>query len=248
MAVSITIAKMPEDIKNEEPKAEGAEPETHEGLIKDKKVVALLDMMKELGVSDELIEKVEEDLGVEEEEEGNLEKEGKDEGSEAEGTTGQGAVVCPQDAKLCSDGSAVGRTGPNCEFAVCPSVSAEVLKKGNFAGHYRGESMGGSLELQLKQENIFLTGAYCAQSKTGVADCDPQLKIQTVPGGNFAAPIQGYVDVPGGTVLANVWSYKTGQSSRVRLSKDGDDLVWQAITLADGVLALPANIKLQLVH
>ncbi|MFA6511947.1 MAG: hypothetical protein WCV86_02390 [Patescibacteria group bacterium] len=30
------------------------------------------------------------------------------------------AVACTQEAKLCPDGSAVGRTGPNCEFAACP--------------------------------------------------------------------------------------------------------------------------------
>lgn len=35
-------------------------------------------------------------------------------------TTGQ-SVACTQEAKLCPDGSAVGRTGPNCEFAPCPS-------------------------------------------------------------------------------------------------------------------------------
>lgn len=29
-------------------------------------------------------------------------------------------VACTQEAKICSDGSAVGRTGPNCEFAACP--------------------------------------------------------------------------------------------------------------------------------
>ena len=29
--------------------------------------------------------------------------------------------ACTQEAKLCPDGSAVGRTGPNCEFAQCPS-------------------------------------------------------------------------------------------------------------------------------
>lgn len=28
--------------------------------------------------------------------------------------------ACTADAKLCPDGSAVGRTGPNCEFAPCP--------------------------------------------------------------------------------------------------------------------------------
>ena len=31
-----------------------------------------------------------------------------------------GQTVCTQDAKLCPDGSYVGRTGPNCEFAKCP--------------------------------------------------------------------------------------------------------------------------------
>jgi len=29
-------------------------------------------------------------------------------------------VYCTQEAKLCPDGSYVGRTGPNCEFAECP--------------------------------------------------------------------------------------------------------------------------------
>lgn len=29
-------------------------------------------------------------------------------------------VMCTQDAKLCPDGSYVGRTGPRCEFAPCP--------------------------------------------------------------------------------------------------------------------------------
>lgn len=32
-------------------------------------------------------------------------------------------VVCTKDAKQCPDGSAVGRTGPNCEF-VCPEVNS----------------------------------------------------------------------------------------------------------------------------
>lgn len=32
-------------------------------------------------------------------------------------------VFCTQDAKLCPDGSYVGRTGPNCEFSACPNES-----------------------------------------------------------------------------------------------------------------------------
>jgi hypothetical protein len=31
-----------------------------------------------------------------------------------------GGAICTQDAKVCPDGSAVGRTGPHCEFAACP--------------------------------------------------------------------------------------------------------------------------------
>jgi hypothetical protein len=31
--------------------------------------------------------------------------------------------ACTQEAKICPDGSSVGRTGPNCEFAACPVVS-----------------------------------------------------------------------------------------------------------------------------
>lgn len=33
-----------------------------------------------------------------------------------------GPVACTMEAKLCSDGSYVGRTGPNCEFTACPEV------------------------------------------------------------------------------------------------------------------------------
>jgi hypothetical protein len=41
-------------------------------------------------------------------------------------------VACTQEAKLCPDGSAVGRTGPNCEFALCPNVPT--LNKSGITG------------------------------------------------------------------------------------------------------------------
>ncbi len=31
------------------------------------------------------------------------------------------STACTAEAKICPDGSAVGRTGPNCEFAPCPA-------------------------------------------------------------------------------------------------------------------------------
>jgi hypothetical protein len=35
-------------------------------------------------------------------------------------TAAPGTKACTMEAKLCPDGSSVGRTGPNCEFAPCP--------------------------------------------------------------------------------------------------------------------------------
>lgn len=33
---------------------------------------------------------------------------------------GEDGVACTLEAKLCPDGTPVGRVGPNCEFAPCP--------------------------------------------------------------------------------------------------------------------------------
>ncbi len=37
---------------------------------------------------------------------------------------GGGMVACTMEAKICPDGSSVGRQGPNCEFAPCPGEGA----------------------------------------------------------------------------------------------------------------------------
>jgi hypothetical protein len=39
-----------------------------------------------------------------------------------------GGIACTMEAKICPDGSAVGRTGPNCEFAACPSNGSVILE------------------------------------------------------------------------------------------------------------------------
>lgn len=35
------------------------------------------------------------------------------------------SIACPMDAKMCADGSFVGRTAPGCAFATCPSEAQE---------------------------------------------------------------------------------------------------------------------------
>lgn len=49
-------------------------------------------------------------------------------------------VACTQEAKLCEDGSSVGRTGPNCEFAECPVTSKELS-----LNTYTNEGLGFSI-------------------------------------------------------------------------------------------------------
>ncbi len=44
----------------------------------------------------------------------------------AERTGGPGPTACTADAKLCPDGSGVGRTGPACEFAPCAFPNVEI--------------------------------------------------------------------------------------------------------------------------
>ncbi len=43
-------------------------------------------------------------------------------------------IACTMEAKLCPDGSSVGRTGPNCEFAACPEAGSAILKKLDMLG------------------------------------------------------------------------------------------------------------------
>lgn len=49
-------------------------------------------------------------------------------------TEGAEPVACPLDAKICADGSSVGRTGPNCEFAACPGEEDTTLQDATPAG------------------------------------------------------------------------------------------------------------------
>lgn len=48
-----------------------------------------------------------------------------DVGEDGSTSGGGGVVACAMDAKLCPDGSSVGRIGPNCEFEACPISTAD---------------------------------------------------------------------------------------------------------------------------
>lgn len=43
-----------------------------------------------------------------------------------------GEAVCMQEARVCPDGSYVGRTGPQCEFAACPTIATSSMHTSNW--------------------------------------------------------------------------------------------------------------------
>lgn len=62
--------------------------------------------------------------------------------AEDETTTNTEATACTMDAKVCPDGSFVGRVGPNCEFAKCPdqkpTAGVGAGSNGNVIGDHSG--------------------------------------------------------------------------------------------------------------
>lgn len=61
------------------------------------------------------------------------------------------SVVCTQDAKQCPDGSYVSRTGPNCEFAACPSINPNPTADWQT---YRNEKYGFEFRYPKEWDNI----------------------------------------------------------------------------------------------
>ena len=108
---------------------------------------------------------------------------------------GDEAVFCTQDAKICSDGSGVGRTGPKCEFTACPkenliviesprayqTISSPVTIKGKARGTWYFEA---SFPVRIVDENGRELAVVPAQAKTewmttDFVDFEVQLNFST---------------------------------------------------------------------
>lgn len=79
-------------------------------------------------------------------------------------------IACTMDAKLCPDGSSVGRTGPNCEF-VCPSDNA---KDGEIKNKFR--EIKGSL-IENREETKMKRGEFKGEVKEIKNDLREQKEV-----------------------------------------------------------------------
>ncbi len=132
--------------------------------------------------------------------------------------------ACTQEAKLCPDGSSVGRTGPNCEFAPCPAGNTTPGLVGNDSDSHGCIGSAGYSWCEQKQkcirpweENCTDSGIISAPSgNTGLANpasvyCGSHngtLEIRDTPQGQA-----GYCVFPNGKECEE-WAYFRGQCSQ----------------------------------
>lgn len=65
-------------------------------------------------------------------------------------------VACTLDAKICPDGSSVGRVGPNCEFAQCPGMKTTNTFTGTIAAINYQCHMDGVCSVQIGKGSVIL--------------------------------------------------------------------------------------------
>ncbi|MEK7638192.1 MAG: hypothetical protein AAB375_02085 [Patescibacteria group bacterium] len=109
-------------------------------------------------------------------------------------------VVCTMEAKICPDGTGVGRTGPNCEFAACPG---EIVYTNNQFGFQIAlpQSWTGYTVVNQKEDIYDLTGA--TTTNNGVIAQFPIFRIRH-PLSTLAVPRQ---DIPIMVFTTGQWRY-----------------------------------------
>ncbi|MBP6884044.1 MAG: hypothetical protein KBC06_02325 [Candidatus Pacebacteria bacterium] len=85
---------------------------------------------------------------------------------------GGDSIACTMEAKLCADGSYVGRSGPRCEFTACPDIPAGRM------------SFGVSYTLKIDQPIMFADGLAVTVKKIDDSRCKPG--VQCIWAGELA--------------------------------------------------------------
>lgn len=74
-------------------------------------------------------------------------------------------VMCTMDAKMCPDGSYVGRTGPKCEFQACPGDKTPITLKAKLGQKVSGLDVT-LTPIEVKEDSRCPTDFQCIQAGT----------------------------------------------------------------------------------
>lgn len=93
--------------------------------------------------------------------------------SQPSATNGGEGVACTTEAKLCPDGvTYVGRTGPHCEFAACPTAATSTQSAPTVLNAGLNQTASGDgvtiTPLKVTQDSRCPAGVYCIQAGTVV--------------------------------------------------------------------------------
>ncbi|KKQ35409.1 MAG: hypothetical protein US50_C0015G0001, partial [Candidatus Nomurabacteria bacterium GW2011_GWB1_37_5] len=132
--------------------------------------------------------------------------------------SGNNNIACTEEAKLCPDGSAVGRTGPNCEFSECPKNSSSNTTAGYVSGHVtigpfcpverEGEPCDTPPEAYTSREVIIYENNGSTEKERVNLDQNGNYKITLGPG-NYFAQIEPAGIGPGEKKPFTVTSFET---------------------------------------
>lgn len=101
-------------------------------------------------------------------------------------------LACTMEVKVCPDGSAVGRTGPNCEFAECPVVVDPIADWQTYTNNEYGFEVKYPLDWIFYAKNDkFLIVNFCGPSYATENDC-------SVAGLNHTPVVMLRNDIKGG--------------------------------------------------
>ena len=90
----------------------------------------------------------------------------------------QQPVACTAEAKLCPDGSSVGRTGPKCEFADCPAAIATSTAS---------VSQSGNIKVYTPRPNDLLAHPFLLTGEARVFEGAFSYRLLNASGGQIAA-------------------------------------------------------------
>ena len=113
------------------------------------------------------------------------------------------AAACTRELKICPDGTGVGRTGPNCEFAPCPGEDNY-----DVPGHSEGAMPEPAPPAPRPPERMCTMDAKICPDGTGVGRTGPNCEFAPCPGEGEQDPPEPedeQEDEPGGQEEG--WSY-----------------------------------------